>query len=792
MTLKEKVDLCQGRSLWVLPGTEDGGVLELFVSDGPHGLRKQTGRGDHLGLNESVPATCFPTACALAASFDPELIERIGEALGEECRKEEVSLLLGPGANLKRSPLCGRNFEYFSEDPLVSGKLAAAWIRGIQRKGVGASLKHFAANNQEYRRMLTDSLVDERALRELYLKSFEIAVKEGKPWTVMTAYGRLNGTYCSENAWLLEEVLRKEWGFEGLTITDWGAMNDPVAACKAGLDWEMPGFENEDRWRLAEAVCAGELSEDCLDRRVRRILSGIEKIKKGREIPFCCRMEEHLSLAREAAENSAVLLKNDGILPGNRGQKIAVIGAMAKIPRYQGAGSSRIDPVELDCAWEAFAEAGCDAVYAEGYSLEKADPEEEERRIQEALLAVEGKDIVYLFIGLPPAEEAEGFDRAHMRIPETHRALVERISQVNPNLVLVLSCGAPVEMPWEICARGILLMYLGGCQSGHAAVNLLLGETAPSGRLAETFPMELADCPAAEYFPGRKNRAFYRESLLVGYRYYATAEVPVRYPFGYGLTYTDFSYGTMRAEREEKGIRVCVPVKNVGRREGKETVQLYSSLPQSEIFRPKRELRAFQKVFLRPGEETCVEFFLSEKELAYYNRMDGEWQVEGGEYVFLAGASCEDIRSRGTCKLSAAPAVQTKLPASEEYRKPCYPFRVTESAFRALYGREIPEERESTEFHRNSTLEDMNRTRLGRTLAWIFWHVAEKKAKKDPVMADMTAAVMREMPFRSLVMGTGGVVSSRQIDGLIDILNGHLWKGMKTILKKRSRLVKRR
>lgn len=787
MTLSEKADLCLGRSLWTLPGAECLGISELFVSDGPHGLRKQTGKGDPLGLNGSLPATCFPSASALAASFDPELLERVGEALGEECRREEVSILLGPGVNLKRSPLCGRNFEYFSEDPYVSGKLAAAMIRGIQKKGVGASLKHFAANSQEYRRMLTDSIVDERALRELYLRGFEIAVKEGKPWTVMTAYGKLNGIYCSENAWLLEGVLRKEWGFEGLTITDWGAMNDPVAACKAGLDWEMPGFLNEDRETLSEAVREGGLSEDCLNRRVCRILAGIGRVKDGREVPFDCRMEEHLVLAREASENSAVLLKNDGILPGTAEQSIAVIGAMAKNPRYQGAGSSRVNPIVLDCAWDAFRAAGCDAVYAAGYSLEKVTEEEEERLLQEAVFAAEGKDIVYLFIGLPPSEEAEGSDRAHMKIPENQQNLIRRISEVNSELVLIVSCGAPVEMPWEARAKGILFLYLGGCQSGQAAVNLLLGRVNPSGRLAESFPMVSGDCPAAWDFPGKEDQAIYWESLLVGYRYYITAGMPVRYPFGYGLSYTEFSYGSMEIRREAKGIRVSFSVQNIGLREGKETVQVYSSLPESRIFRPERELRGFRKVSLKPGEKIRVDFLFSEKELAYYNRCDRAWQVEGGEYLFLAGASSEDIRSRGSCKVAADPPEQTPVLVPEEYRTPAYPFRVSQSAFTVLYGRELPEKPKDFLFHRNSTPADLERTRLGRLLARIFWYAAERKAAEDPVMSDMTAAVMKEMPFRSLSMGTEGAVSRRQIDGLIDILNGRWGLGLKKLWKKRRR-----
>lgn len=780
LSLEEKARLVAGVDFWHVGGSDTLGLPAIMVTDGPHGLRKQGGAGDHLGLGGSVPATCFPTASCLAGSFDTDLLRRVGEALGEECRKEDVAVLLGPGVNMKRSPLCGRNFEYFSEDPLLAGELAAAFIDGVQSRGVGTSLKHFAANSQEKARMVTDSVVDERALREIYLKPFEIAVKKAQPWTVMTAYNKLNGTYCSENARLLTDILRREWGFAGLTMTDWGAMNDPVESYRAGLDLQMPGPSGGNDKILCQAVENGKLSPDALDAAAARVIELLLKAEEGKKVPYECDMDAHLELAREAAEDGAVLLKNNGVLPGKPGQNVAVIGAFAKQPRYQGSGSSRINPTALDNACEAFTAAGCEYVYAPGYSLTDNDVHEE--LVDEAVEVARGKDVVYLFAGLPDAYESEGFDRETMGMPESHYRLVERVCAANENTVVVIQAGSPVKASWLDKAAAVLMCYLGGCQGGKAAVNLLLGKVNPSGKLAETFPRNLADTPSADNYPAVNGQALYRESIFIGYRYYQAAQKKVRWPFGYGLSYTAFEYLDLAVSAErfdpEAGVTVTCKVKNTGAMAGKEAVQLYVAPQIPVLFCAPRQLRGFAKVALEPGEEKTVTFRLDKTAFQYYDSAEKGWRTEGGVYDIEVAASSEDIRLKAPIDVEgdAEPRDMRKV-------TPLYYERggFSNKEFAVIYGKNLPLPKDPGErpFTLNSTVGDLKGTLASNMLAKL---LAKQMGgmKNDPEMDRMMAAMMEDMPLRGLkAFG----MPPLQIEGVLDLANGHLFRGLKNVLK---------
>ena len=780
LSLEEKSLLLAGVDFWHAGGSKTADLPQIMLTDGPHGLRKQAGKGDHLGLNESVPATCFPTASGLACSFDPDLLYRIGQALGEECRKEDVAVLLGPGVNMKRSPLCGRNFEYFSEDPLLAGELAAAMINGVQSKGVGTSLKHFAANNQEKARLATDSVIDERALREIYLKAFEIAVKKAQPWTVMTAYNRLNGTYCSQNAWLLTDVLRREWGFEGLTVTDWGAMDDPVESVRAGLDLQMPGPSGGNDAILCEAVRSGRLAPDALDDAVCRVIELILKYQEGQKIPYECDMDAHLRLARQAAEESAVLLKNNGVLPGSPGQRIAVIGAFARQPRYQGAGSSRINPAALDNACEAFKAAGCQYVYAPGYSLE--DDLVHEDLVDEAVEAARGKDIVYLFAGLPDSCEGEGYDRTTMGMPESHYRLVERVCAANENTVVILQAGSPVKVSWADKAAAVVMAYLGGCQGGAAIVNLLLGKVNPSGKLAETFPRNLADTPCADNYPATNGLALYRESIFIGYRYYQAAHKKVRWPFGYGLSYTTFAYKDLTLSSDHfdpaKGVDVTLTVQNTGSVAGKETVQLYVAPQIPVLFCAPRQLRAFAKVALAPGEEKTVSFHLKADAFQYYDTAEHGWRTEGGVYDIEAAASSEDIR------LKAPIDVEGDV-EPRDLRKvtPLYYERggFSNREFAAIYGRPLPLPRQPGQrpFTMNTTAGELDGTFAGKMLAkLVARHMGGGTGSDD--LSRMFQAMLADMPLRGLK--TFGIPLNNLV-GFLYMANGNFMGGLGKALK---------
>ncbi len=659
LTLEEKASLCSGLGFWFTQPIERLDVPSIMLTDGPHGLRKQLEQADHLGINESVPATCFPTGAGLASSWDRDLVEQVGVALGEEAQAENVSVLLGPGANIKRSPLCGRNFEYFSEDPYLSSQLAKHHILGVQSQGVGTSIKHFVANNQEYKRMSVDTLVDERTLREIYLASFETAIVEAKPWTVMCAYNKLNGTYCADNYKLLTEVLREEWGYEGLVVSDWGAEDDRIEGIKAGMDLEMPGNNGLNDKSIIEAVKNGELDEEDLDKVVARLLElAFKGAENAQDITY--NKEEHHALARKVASECMILLKNDdNVLPLTKSQKVAVVGDLAKNPRYQGGGSSHINPTFLPSALEEIEKMGT-VCYAQGYDSNVDEPSEALEA--EAIKLARDNEVVVVFAGLPDRYESEGYDRKHMNMPENQIHLIEELCKVNKNVVVVLSNGSPIEMPWLNSAKAVLEGYLGGQAGGGAAADVLYGKVNPSGKLAETFPIKLKDNPSALNFPGKENEVSYKEGLFVGYRYYDAKEMKTLFPFGFGLSYTTFKYTGIQVSKEEiddtEKVKVTVTVKNTGDIVGKEVVQLYVRDVEASVIRPEKELKEFAKVELAPGEEKEVVFTLSKRAFAYYNVKIKDWHVETGDFEILVGSSVNDLPLRTSVKVNSTVKVK--------------------------------------------------------------------------------------------------------------------------------------
>lgn len=660
LTLEEKAGLCSGLNFWQTKAVERLGIPSLMMTDGPHGLRKQQGSSDHLGLYDSVPATCFPTAAGLAATWNRDLLGQVGEALGRECRKEGVSVLLGPGNNIKRSPLCGRNFEYFSEDPYLAGEMAAAIIQGVQSQGVGTSLKHYAVNNQEHRRMSVDAVVDERTLREIYLTGFEIAVKKAQPWSVMCSYNKINGTYGSEHEQLLTNILREEWGFAGFVVSDWGAVNERVDGLAAGLDLEMPSSRGANDRKIVEAVKSGRLSEEVLDRAVRRMLEFVLKALENRGKEVVCDLDEHHRLARRAARETMVLLKNEGgPLPLSKSGTIAVLGQFAVEPRFQGGGSSHVNPHKVDIPLDeirSLAHGSADVLYAQGYRLETDDVDES--LLLEAAETARKADVAVLFVGLPERYESEGFDRTRMAIPESHRLLIERVADAQPNTVVVLMNGSPVEMPWIGRAKAVLEAYLGGQAVGGAVADLLFGVESPSGKLAETFPVKLSDNPSYLFFPGEGDRVEYREGLFVGYRYYDTKGVEPLFPFGHGLSYTRFEYDNLAVDkprlRDDETVEVRLTVRNIGEFAGKETVQLYVRDVAASVVRPDKELKAFAKVELAPGEAKTVTFTLDKRAFAYWHAGLHDWYAESGEFELLVGSSSRDIRLRTTVEVESS------------------------------------------------------------------------------------------------------------------------------------------
>lgn len=668
MTLEEKASLCSGADFWHTEAVERLGLPRIMVSDGPHGLRKQGEVTDHMGVAESVKAVCFPTASAMACSFNRDLVYQVGNALGEECQAEKVAVLLGPGANMKRSPLCGRNFEYYSEDPYLTGELGASFVNGVQERNVGTSLKHFAANNQEWRRMSISAEIDERTLREIYLAGFERIVKKAQPWTIMCSYNRINGTYSCENEWLLNQVLRDEWGFQGLVMTDWGAMNERVPSLKAGLDLEMPDCHGETDKQIVEAIKNGSLSMETLDKTVRRILELVEKYESQKQDNVSYDKEAHHQLAKKMACDSAVLLKNDGILPLQLNQKIAVIGEFASTPRIQGGGSSHINCFKVESAMDVLSSQP-NITYAQGYQLEKDEilPALEDA----AVAAARDAEVAVIFAGLPDSFESEGFDRTHLDMPACQNHLIERICQEQPNTVVVLHNGSPIQMPWLSEIKGVLEMYLAGQTSGAAAMDLLFGKITPSGKLAETFPLRLEDNPSYLSFPGNRKTVSYQEGIYVGYRYYDKKKMDVLFPFGYGLSYTSFQYSNARLSingqsvstmpsvkaKDTDQIQVSVDITNTGAVTGQEIVQLYVKNALCEESRPEKELKNFAKVSLEPGETKTITLELDQRSFAYYHTEIHDWFAPSGDYEILLAASSRDIRQKLSLHLESTTTI---------------------------------------------------------------------------------------------------------------------------------------
>ena len=789
MTLEEKVSLLSGKDFWHLRGNTRLGLPEIMITDGPHGLRKQNPDGDQKGLSNSVPTTCFPTAVTTACSWDPDLLYRMGEAMAEECLAEKVSVILGPGVNMKRSPLCGRNFEYFSEDPLLAGELAAGLINGIQSKGIGTSLKHFAVNTQEKKRLTMDSVVDERAMREIYLTAFEIAVKKSQPWTVMNSYNKVNGTYASDNDYLQNKILRDEWGFKGIVVSDWGAANDRVIGVKNGNDLEMPSSNGYNDKKICNARINGTLDEKYVDLAADRMIT---LIKNSEAVlgNYTYDKEAHHKLASEICSQSVVLLKNeDNILPLKEGTKIAVIGEMARSPRYQGAGSSLINPTKISDAFDSLISLGFNPLFAPGYNKKKDVINE--TMIRDAKTVAEKADVVLLFIGLTEEYESEGYDRSHLRLPASHLRLLDEVLEVNKNVVVVLSGGSPVEMPFANDVKAILNGYLGGQAGGIAIADVLTGKVNPSGKLAETYPHALSDTPCFNYYPGTEQTAEHRESIYIGYRYYDTAMKDVLFPFGFGLSYTKFEYSDIKLSASEISdtdtLTVSYKIKNAGDVAGAEVSQIYVSDSESTIFRPVKELRAFNKVYLEPGEEKEISVELSKRAFAYYNVNINDWHVESGDFHIMVGASSRDIRLEATVKVNST--AEATVP---DYKAiaPCYYTAnvqdVPDSAFETVLGREIPAatlDSASVITFANS-LGDAKYTKWGSRVNALLNAALDAFTDPEDPTTVMVKAMALEIPIRNFITMSAGVFTEEMADGLVMILNSKgAGRGLGKILK---------
>ncbi len=779
MTLEEKCYLFSGKDFWQSRSIERLGVPNMTLSDGPHGIRKQEGAGDQLGLNGSLPATCYPTAATIANSWDPALGEEIGEHLGAEAASQDVCVLLGPGLNIKRSPFCGRNFEYFSEDPYLAGKMAAGYVRGIQKNGISACPKHFAANSQELRRMASDSVMDERTLREIYLTGFEIAVKEGGARSIMSSYNRINGVYANENPHLLQEILRDEWGFDGFVVSDWGASNDHVEGVRAGAHLEMPTTGGDSDLELVEAVKSGKLSEELLDQRVDELLDVILSTTKAvaplKGKPFD--IEKHHAMAAKASEQSIVLLKNEnGILPLKKGAKVAVIGEFAQRARYQGAGSSVVNPTKLDNAMDVIKNFDLDvAGFEAGYPRSgKGDPAMQAKAVELAKQA----DIVLLYIGLDEISESEGLDRAHMRLPQSQVDLIEAVAAVNPNVVAVMSAGSAVEMPWLPRVKALIHGYLCGQAGASSVLKAVMGEVNPSGKLAETYPVKYEDVSSAPYFPAKERTAEYRESLYVGYRYFETAKVPVLFPFGFGLSYTTFEYSDLTVTDKEAAFTL----KNTGKMDGAEVAQLYVSKTDGEVFRPAKELKGFRKVFLKAGESKKVTIRLDDKAFRYFNVDTNQFEIEGGEWSILIGASAADIKLSGavTVKGTEAASPYDKVRFAKYFSGDIK--SISDAEFEALLGRPIPDGHWSGTLDMNDAICQLYyaKSGLARFVYRIMTNMLNKSIEKGE--PDLNITFIYNMPFRGIAKMAGGMCTMEMAEGILTICNGHFFKGLGRVI----------
>ncbi len=794
MSLEQKCYILSGKDFWSSRAYPSVGIPSMTLSDGPHGIRKQEGAGDQLGLNGSVPATCFPTAATMANSWDPALGEEMGSYLGEEAAAQDVCVLLGPGLNMKRSPLCGRNFEYFSEDPYLAGKMAAGYVRGIQSKGVSACPKHFAANNTELRRQASDSIIDERTFREIYLTGFEIVVKESDPKSIMSSYNMINGVYANENEHLLQEILRDEWGFKGFVVSDWGASNDYVEGVRAGSHLEMPTCGGDSGDQLIKAVREGRISEALVDKRVDELLTVVFPTRaacdkaKGQKFD----VEAHHAMAMKASEQSIVLLKNEGnILPLAKGSKVAVIGEFAQKARYQGAGSSVVNCTKLDHTMDVIGSFDLDVIgFEAGYPRAgKGDPEMQAKAVELAKKA----DYVLLYMGLDEISESEGLDRAHMRLPQSQIDLLNAIAKVNENIIVAMSAGSAVEMPWLDQCKALVHGYLCGQAGASAVLKVILGDVNPSGRLSETYPFSYDDVPSAPYFPAKERTVEYREGLYIGYRYFETAKVPVLFPFGFGLSYTTFEYSNLTVTDQSATFTLT----NTGDRDGAEVAQLYVSAKRPNIYRPAKELKGFQKVFLKAGESKEVTIPLDDKAFRYFNVITNQFEIDGGEYDILIGASVADIRLSGTVTVKGAdaplPYHMSELPSYEVGDI----LNVSDKEFTKLLGHPIPDGHWSGTLQMNDAICQLYyaKSLKARIVYKILTSMLNKSIKKGE--PDLNITFIYNMPFRAIGKMAGGMVSQEMCEGILTIVNGHaiaFFRGLGKIIagffrqKKRNRV----
>lgn len=874
LTLEERIALLSGGDFWHTLDLKEKGLPSIMLTDGPHGLRKQNETADHLGIANSVPATCFPTAAATACSYDPELLSEMGEALGEECQVNDVSVILGPGVNIKRNPLCGRNFEYFSEDPYLAGCLGSGIVKGLKKKNVGASIKHFLANNQEKGRMVSNSVVDERALREIYLPAFEWIVKDADPATIMCAYNKVNGTFCCENKYFMTDILRDEWGFRGLVLSDWGAMNDRVSALRAGCDLEMPSSNGCNGRKLLEAVHSGQIKEEEITRSAERVAAMIlrttkeekdsledtatenaENIKNYENIESTENIENteinadnvenvvkeekvgkdnanrsgrhqytqsNHQLARKIARESAVLLKNDNMLPLRPENKILVIGEFAYRPRYQGAGSSQIHPIRNNCLCDELKRKHVVFDYEKGYDASTG--ETTDILISQAVEKAKTAKYVVIMAGLPSPYESEGFDRKDLSLPPAHNLLIQKVAEVNSKVCVVLSTGGAVLLPWKNQVSAILNMYLAGQNSGGAIYDLLFGTCSPCGKLAETYPEHLQDVPSLRWFNTEGKTVPYCESIYVGYRYYDTVEMKVVYPFGYGLTYTTFSYDSVKMSsneitytEKEAALLTCetehvleaeITITNTGNMVAKEIVELYVHAPEQKEFHPVHELRGFSKIELEPGQTGTVRIPLSGRAFAYYNSKWNKWQIAKGEYDIEIGASSRDIRLREKVQVAIDDSERDmdkivnfrsrQLEQKKEKKsrfpgynlKPGMQLHVHRVDFEQLLGTQIPSDPPVRPFTVNSTLGDIKVHWFGRMLNRKMYEQAEaayatQDKKSSQTFCLMLDAMFADLPLRALGLMSGGVLSPDQVDGIVLVLNGHFFKGLQKLNQKK-------
>ncbi|MBW4258534.1 glycoside hydrolase family 3 C-terminal domain-containing protein [Methanobacterium sp. YSL] len=791
LTLAEKVSLMSGKDFWQTMDIKRLGIPSIFLADGPNGLRKQKAAADHLGLNESVKSTCFPTSATMANSWDIELLSMVGQTIGQEAVAEKVSVLLGPGVNIKRNPLGGRNFEYYSEDPYLAGKLSAAFIRGVQSHGIYTTVKHFAANNQEYRRMSTDSVVDERALREIYLTPFEISVKEGKAKAIMASYNLVNGIYANENPHLLDEILRKTWGFDGVIVSDWGGINDRVASLKATSELEMPTSGGQTNQEILEAIEQGKLDIQVLDEAVDRLLTMVFETTKALEKqPNNFDQQNHHELARKAAVESIVLMKNEQqLLPLKNNQKVAIIGDFAKNQRFQGAGSSGVNPTGLDNLLEQVKLTTIDYVgYEPGFHRYG---KKSQTKIKKAKLLAQKADVVWLCLGLDEYSETEGLDRQTLQLPPNQLQLLSELKKVNPNIVVILSCGSVIDMSWDNDTKAILHTYLPGQAGTKAILDILIGKVSPSGRLSETYPIKYEDLPSSTYFPGQENTVEYRESLFVGYRYFISANKPVKYPFGYGLTYTSFAYSQI--EITPQGVKFLL--KNIGKVKAKEVAQLYIGKKDSAILRPHKELKGFTKVELEPGQTKEVFIPFDEYTFRYYNVKTDQFEIESGSYEVSIGSSVEHIHLSGVITQKGT----GKIP----YNKQIYPHyqslqlnQISGAEFEQLLGYPIPNphfvfyKKNRMKVDYNTTVQQLRYARgwTGRFFAWgIRFGYRFMRLIGQKKTANVMQMALYHNPMRNLSRLTGGAISWGQLDGLILMFNGHFFKGFRRFLKKQKK-----